>query len=217
MLRTDGRVGARERRAMTFLAVVLLHALAIRAFWLDLATSRVRPEPTTLEIQMIQPERRWEPLPPMPPLRLMPPPVNFHPPLSAIQIAAPESPAAAEPSPPLQVETIPTEVAPPPPQASAPAPRSNAKPKAIYVPGGWQRYPEESIRAKETGAPTITICVSAAGVVDSVQVAESSGFPRLDQAAVGIGREARFKPALLDGRPVPLCLPYRVKFDFLHF
>jgi protein TonB len=130
-----------------------------------------------------------------------------------IQIAAPEIviPAPADP-PPLQVEAIQTVITPPQPQAPELAPHPNVKPKAIYVPGGWERYPAESLRARETGAPTITICISATGVADSVQVTKSSGFPRLDQAAVGIGKEARFKPAMQDGKPVPLCLPYRITF-----
>jgi TonB family protein len=41
---------------------------------------------------------------------------------------------------------------------------------------------------------------------------ESSGFPRLDQAAVGIGKEARFRPAMREGKPMPFCLPYRITF-----
>ena len=86
------------------------------------------------------------------------------------------------------------------------------RPRPIYVPGGWERYPAESIRAHESGRPTITICISAAGAIDSVQLTNSSGFPRLDQAAVGIGKEARFRPAMREGKPVPFCVPYRITF-----
>ena len=206
-----GSLGA---RASAFVTVVLLHVFAIGAFWYGLAESGARPVPDILEVRVIDTDRHREPLPP-PPL----PQVDLNR-SQAIQIAAPEvAIPAADPAPPLQVEIVESGITPTPPRgpAAAPAPRPGVKPKAIYVPGGWQRYPAESLRAKETGAPTITICISDVGAVDSVEVTESSGFPRLDQAAVGIGREARFKPAMQDGKPVSLCLPYRIKFGLYNF
>jgi TonB family protein len=54
--------------------------------------------------------------------------------------------------------------------------------------------------------------VSATGTIDSVELLQSSGFSRLDQAAIGIGKESRFRPAMRDGHSVPFCLPYRVTF-----
>lgn len=198
--------GLRRHRAIAFAAVTMVHAIAIYAFWIGLADSGARSAPALLQVEVIQVDKHRDAPPP-----LSLPPVDLNRSM-AIQIVAPQIdiPLPADP-PLLNVETIVPDTA-LPPQAPGPAPDADVKPKALYVPGGWQRYPAESLRAKETGSPTITICISAAGSVDSVQVTKSSGYPRLDQAAVGIGREARFKPATADGKPVPLCLPYRIKF-----
>ena len=136
----------------------------------------------------------------------------------AIQVVTPpiDVPIAEEPPTTIQVTSVQEEstLAPEPAAPAQPAIPSipSVRPRPIFVPGGWERYPAESIRAHEAGSPTITICISAAGTIDSVELAKSSGFPRLDQAAVNIGKEARFSPAMREGKPMPFCLPYRVTF-----
>jgi periplasmic protein TonB len=203
--------GNHVRHAFVVAGILLLHFVAIRALWSGLATSRVRDVATIFQIDMLPAEKPKE-LPPRPsPVNLMA--------SQAIQEVAPQIdiPVAEDPPSPIQVTAVREErdASPGPPASpSAPAAPSvpNVRPRPIYVPGGRERYPAESIRAGESGEPTIMICISASGAVDSVQVHESSGFPRLDQAAVGIGKEARFRPAKLDGKPVPTCVPYRIKF-----
>ena len=122
---------------------------------------------------------------------------------------------ADTPPAPIQLATIENAAAAP---VSAPPPRlaslgPTTRPRPIYVPQGRERYPADSIRAKEFGEPTISICISETGAIDSVAVSRSSGFVRLDQAAIGIGRESKFKPAMRAGEPVPLCVNYRIKFE----
>ena len=184
--------------------------LAIRAIWMGLADSGVRDVPTILQIDVMpldKPEKRPLPLPP----------VNFKE-YRAIQVVTPQIdvPIAEEPPTTIQVTSLQKEpiLTPEPAAPAQPAIPSipSVKPRPIYVPGGWERYPAESIRAHEAGRPTITICVSAAGTIDSVELAKSSGFPRLDQAALDIGKEARFRPAMREGKPMPFCLPYRITF-----
>lgn len=204
--------GVDRHHGLVFVAILLLHVFAIRAFWLGLANSGVREPHTMLQVDVLpaaQPEGRPLPLPPMNLKRYQ-----------ALQIVTPEIPIPiTEDLPPtLQVTPLQQDSPLPPETAAAPAHPAipsvpSVRPRPIYVPDGWDRYPAESIRAHETGRPTITICISAAGAIDSVQLAESSGFPRLDQAAVGLGWEARFKPALLEGKPVPFCVPYRITFS----
>jgi protein TonB len=195
------------RRAIAFMAVISVHVLAIYALWIDLADSSVRPEPTILQIEVIPTDRRREPLPPPPA-----PPLNLNQSV-VIQVAPPEAEIApaADPPPP-EIQTARIELTPPASATPESAPHATVKPKPLHVPSGWERYPAESVGARETGAVTITICISAAGMPDSVRVTQSSGFSRLDQAAVGIGKEARFKPATEDGKPVSICLPYRIRF-----
>jgi periplasmic protein TonB len=197
----------RWHRATAFMAVISVHVLAIYGLWIGLADSGMRPEPAILQIEVIPTDRRREPLPPPPA-----PPLNLNQSV-VIQVAPPEVdiPPAADPPPP-EIQAAQIELTPPAPAAAEPAPHATVKPKPLHVPGGWERYPAESVGAKETGAVTITICISAAGMADSVRVTQSSGFMRLDQAAVGIGKEARFKPATEDGKPVAICLPYRIRF-----
>ncbi len=193
------------------MGIFLLHLLAIRAIWMGLANSGARDSQTILQVDVIpasKPEKR--------PLSL--PPVSLKD-YRAIQVVTPQIdvPIAEDLAPaivvtPLQKESIlPAEAAAQPAPTAVPSVPS-VRPRPIYVPGGWERYPAESIRAHETGRPTITICVSAAGAIDSVQLAKSSGFARLDQAAVDLGREARFRPAMREGKPMPFCLPYRITF-----
>ena len=54
----------RGHRALAFMAVMLVHVLAIYALWLGLADSGVRSEPPILQIEVIPADRRREPLPP---------------------------------------------------------------------------------------------------------------------------------------------------------
>lgn len=86
------------------------------------------------------------------------------------------------------------------------------RPRPISGPSGTSRYPNASIRAKESGTVDMNICVSSAGSVDSVEVAHSSGFPRLDQTALGMAAEYRFQPATRAGHPVAACAQYRIVF-----
>ena len=199
------------RHALVFAGIFLLHLLAIRAIWMGFASSGVRDVPTILQLDVTpaeKPEKRPLPLTP----------VNLKE-YRAIQAVTPEIniPIAEDLPPTIQVTSLQQESTLPPEPPAAPAQPGvpsdpSVRPRPIYVPGGWDRYPAESIRAHETGRPTITICISAAGAIDSVQLSESSGFPRLDQAAVGIGKEARFRPAMREGKPMPFCLPYRITF-----
>jgi len=204
--------GDRTRRWLVFAAIGALHSLAIYELARGVANSDVRAVQNIVQTRLLPREKPPVSLPPPPP------PVMFRQ-QPLVQVVAPQINLAlpAElppPPPPIQLATIATEFTPslapatPPRAVSVPT----TWPRPISVPNGWERYPAESIRAKEMGEPTITICVSATGTVDSVRVSKSSGFARLDQAAVGIGWEARFKPAMKQGEPVPACMSYRIRF-----
>jgi protein TonB len=198
------------RQGVVLIAILLLHLLVVGALWSGLGFSSVRPGLTALTIEVLPTEKARPPPPRLSRVHLTE--------SWAIQGVAPEVDFPVVEDLPLQVSDAPLErdVAADPVPSAIPAVPSvpNEKPRPLHVPGGQDRYPADSRRARESGEPTIRICVSATGTVDSVQVYASSGFPRLDQAAVSIGKEAIFKPAKLDGKPVPFCLPYRIKFKF---
>lgn len=66
-----------------------------------------------------------------------------------------------------------------------PRPRRNIKPD----------YPKGARQRGEQGEVVLEIRISAKGTVDGVKVAESSGFPELDEAALRATRAAKFTPA----------------------
>ena len=89
---------------------------------------------------------------------------------------------------------------------------SFVRPRPIRGPSGIDRYPSGSIAAKESGRATITICISASGKTEQVELAKSTGFERLDNAALDIARQYEFKPAMRNDKPIPVCLPYSINY-----
>ncbi len=76
-------------------------------------------------------------------------------------------------------------------------------------------YPPVSRSKREQGTVQLKVCVSASGVVDSVNVAQSSGFVRLDRSASDTVERWRFHPARRSGQAVAMCyqLPIRFSLD----
>ncbi len=147
--------------------------------------------------------------------------------------AEPQPEAAAEPTPPVQTAAA----APRPPRPARPPaapgqmrldagigalpdPSFGAQAMGAVVPPGTdagQRnappdYPAESRRRGEEGVVRLALRVGTDGRVEGAEVATSSGFPRLDQAAVEAARRWRFRPATQGGIPVVATLPTAVHF-----
>lgn len=66
------------------------------------------------------------------------------------------------------------------------------------------RYPPALLAQGIEGRVLLRLFVDSAGnvVPDSTRIAESSGYPALDSAALAGAPELRFSPALLRGRPI---------------
>ena len=66
------------------------------------------------------------------------------------------------------------------------------------------RYPPALLEKGIEGRVLLRLYVDSAGVAipESTRIAESSGYPALDSAALAGAPELRFSPALLRGRPV---------------
>ena len=76
-------------------------------------------------------------------------------------------------------------------------------------------YPAESRNLKEEGVTTIQVCVDEQGkLATEPVVVVSSGHPRLDEASITLAKSAsgRYKPATRDGKPVPGCVKFNVKW-----
>jgi TonB family protein len=74
-------------------------------------------------------------------------------------------------------------------------------------------YPPDSVRLQEQGAVKLKYLIQTDGNVGDCQLIESSGFPRLDDAACIMVRKWKFKPATQGGRPVAVSLPAEVVFE----
>ena len=76
-------------------------------------------------------------------------------------------------------------------------------------------YPPVSRSKGEQGTVLLKVCVSATGSVDSVDIAKSSGFVRLDRSANDTVMRWRFHPARKGGQPMAMCyqLPIRFSLD----
>ncbi len=73
-------------------------------------------------------------------------------------------------------------------------------------------YPPTSTRLGEEGTAKVKVCVGVNGRVTTATLADSSGFERLDEAAVKVAKLYRFNPATEDGKPVEACAPLPIKF-----
>lgn len=73
---------------------------------------------------------------------------------------------------------------------------------AAYLNNPAPEYPRLSRRLREEGKVILNVQVSPAGLATSVSVSTTSGFPRLDQAAVDAVKRWRFVPAKNGSEPV---------------
>lgn len=184
-------------------AILVAHALLIAAI-LHARHQVQRRAEARLSVVNLTP-------PPPPPAQEAPPPRPSTP-----QVVAPPPMVQVPVAPVQQVATIPD---PPPPIASAPAASTapSAAPVAVAAPLGTvqggdlsaqmlsgkpPRYPVESRRKREQGTVVLSLTLGLDGAVETIAVARSSGFSRLDDAARDAVRRWRWKPMIQQGQPV---------------
>ena len=80
-------------------------------------------------------------------------------------------------------------------------------------------YPPEARIKRLEGAVKLLVLVDEMGNVRDAKVSVSSGYPLLDRTAVEIARDAKFKPALSNGkrRAVWVTWPLVFKFESVKF
>lgn len=169
-----------------------------------------------------------EPDPPVPATPPEPEPVP-EPPPSEPQVTAPEPPP--EPMPEPVKKPAPVERSAAPPKLKPPAPKQRPKtlpsvskpvtPSSGGLPNGTATvksagpttgvrvrsnpppaYPAAARSSRQEGIVTLDVEVSATGIPTTVSLANGSGFPVLDQAAIAAVRRWRFEPAKVAGTPV---------------
>lgn len=178
--------------------IVALH-LAIAWVLLQLAPARWRaPEPSPITVQLLPPQAlAMAKTQPAPSAKATPRPTAAPMPLPAPEVEPPpNAPAAAVAL--LEKPALQATVGPATPLASStPVQAALEPPRAdlAYLDNPPPRYPTISKRLGETGSVLLRVLVSAQGQALEVEVKTSSGYARLDTAAVEAVRQWKFLPA----------------------
>lgn len=194
--------------------VIALHLLAGWALWKMVIHPVMQPERVVQVNWVSTPQPVVEPPKPTPPK-----PQPKQPPKPAAVIAAQPTPQAAptamvvppEPSPTPAVES------PTPAPAAAPAPPA-PQPRTVSISELGLRVPAKpewprlSIKLGEQGRVLVRILVNEQGKVAQAFVHQSSGFERLDRAALRAVERAELNPYMEGGRAVPAWAIYPVEF-----
>ena len=86
-------------------------------------------------------------------------------------------------------------------------------PRYAFKPHVEDYYPPTSRTMKEQGTTKIRLCYDDQGRPAQVTVGETSGFARLDEAALLWSKATRINPGLERGRPQPACVMIPVEFS----
>jgi periplasmic protein TonB len=206
MMMAPAEAPANSRRAVAFVAVVLVHIVLIWAFnagLTDIIVEKVLGNLQTVDIAA--PEEEEEQPPPPPPKIEQPPP--FVPPPDIVIETAPVENSTAIQS---QVTTV-KPVDPPP--VVAPREPVVVAPKTRRPPGSPDEfYPASSLRREEEGTVIVEYDIAEDGRIVDTRVVESSKFPALDEAAIKYAKTWRFTPGTRDGKPV--AMKHRIKVLF---
>lgn len=183
------------------LFVVALHTAALYGLW----QHRLLPSPqeaTTLFVNFIAPpvpEKKEEPRRPPPP---KPKPIEKPQPRQIVaeaRVVAPTDYVA----PPPPDKPAPEVVVQAPPMPLPPGPVALSSELSVACPErSAPAYPPQSRRLGETGVVVLRVELSETGHVALARVERSSGFARLDEAALTAVRTWRCTPASRNGQPV---------------
>ena len=228
-VRAGNANGLLSQRLAGLLLVLALHAGVFYGLW----SARLLPAPTdasTLFVSLIAPpQEKKAPEPQRPPEPQPKPKQQPIAPPQPRQLVA-ETPVTATadfvaPAPPPQPEPIKAPVVlAPAPVAAAPAPAIAAplpvgpvalssELSAICPHHPDRRYPSMSIRMEEVGRVVVQVELNEAGQITRAQVQSSSGFERLDNAALAAVRTWRCTPAIHNGQPVRATALQPFKFE----
>ncbi len=215
------------------LTVSLAHAglLGLLLFAADSAEPITPPRPLTISLitpeaakpqPAPQPRPRPQPIPiprPQPPEPVAVKPLPPPPVLAAKPTPATAPQPAIEDAPVPAAEPKPVSVPEPPPapaaaEVSQPAPAPPTPPRqADYLANPKPHYPPLSRRLGEAGTVRLNILVNPDGSVARLELAQSSGYPRLDRSAMETVQSSwKFEPARQGGKPVAAWVIVPIQF-----
>jgi protein TonB len=149
----------------------------------DLVIEKPAPPPTA-------PPEKVEPVKKVQPDIVAPPPI--------ITVNTAPPPVATAPAPPPPKATVVAQAAP----TSPPGPVSVDDFDSSMIKIDPPRFPMESRKRREQGTVILDVTVGIDGLVSQIRVATSSGFERLDKAALNAVRNWQWKPLIRGGQPV---------------
>ena len=206
-----------KRKWLGLAAVVVLHGLLFWAIQTGLTRTVMQKMPVVVQALLLEEKRAELPPTPPPPAPKPPtpptptPPAYVPPAVIPMVVAPPNAIAAVSPTPPpaAPVTPAPTPAAPAAQTPAAPATPTAAPAKApVRTTAGVNvaqcdkpEYPTASRRMEEEGTVGLRFLVGTDGKVIQSEVAKSSGFKRLDEAARAGLAKCQFKPATVDGKP----------------
>jgi TonB family protein len=198
-----------SRRGATFLLVAFLHAAVLCGLAVGLSSKFPRAISTRFEATVI--EKR------LPPIDVPPPPtpnwstaIVDRPPVKELPPIERESPPIGDAKG-MTTEAPGTVVLPPPPKVN----RVLGEPGKGF-PNTADFYPSASIRLGEMGVAAVRACVDGNGRLTSdPTIFQSSGKPRLDEAALKLARagSGHYHATTEDGKPVSSCYAFGIRFD----
>jgi len=215
----DGLTPAQRRSAVG--AIVALHAAAawglmqveaVREVVADaapifVAMERAEAAPAAIEPQATTPppkpsvSRRIVTAAPTPtPQAIEPLPAPEREPQQQPPVSAP---AQATPAPASSIAAAVDAPVLPAPPSPPPEPRQIPPSAVQYLEAPVLQVPAASARAGESGRAVVRVLIDEHGLPRTVQLARSSGFKRLDDAALAAVRRARFRPYAENGQPQP--------------
>jgi periplasmic protein TonB len=196
-----------SRNATVVLSVVMLHVGFIYALYSGLLMRAVElVVPVVVLSQFIEPPKPKEaPLPPPPQPAKVKPVIT-----KAPKVAAPLPMAITDPTPAPNAPTGSVAPQPAPAPIAAPvatAPAAPPAPPAVQLPSSdadylqnpKPAYPAISRRMNEQGRTTVRVLIGTDGLPQRAEIGKSSGFARLDDAAMATVMRWRFVPGKRGG------------------
>ena len=210
---------ASHRNAVIAGGVVLFHVAALWALQTGLLQRAVEVVvPATILSEIVAPQPKVQPpapapQPPQPAKKAAPAPAT---PSAVVPQPAPVTQAAPSPNAP----TVPLPTAAPataagPAVAVTPAPARVELPSsnADYLNNPKPAYPPLSKRLGEQGKVVVRVFIAADGTAQKAEIQQSSGFDRLDQAALTTVLKWRYVPGKRAG--VPEAMWFNVPINFV--
>lgn len=198
-----GGVKSAHRRAAAGV-IVGLHVAVVLGF---LQVPNVRDkiaETPPMVVRIVAQPLHEEPLPAHVPTPVFQQPVVEPIPMVIAPLVEPATAIAAPQPQVASVQPAPQTIAAPSPVTPSPVATVRTIPTSAvqYIEAPVLVYPRASRRAGEAGRVVLRVFIDEAGMPRQVHVQQSSGFARLDEAAVSAIQKARFKPYSDNGQPV---------------